>query len=621
MRVGYAVHSLSNDLLVSSFRFSYLVLSDGGDSYVYSMKSLRALVETWQANRTEGNAKMSKIRSNASYKKERVRTYRRSRIVRIPWPDPRSVDSNSTEQEMAGITPYIISKKKQNELDPNADSTLIDINRIQKKEESKMLKNPNHQITTAEEAPVKHDFTEKHAGHQSGSMQTASVRNKLPEVFFFGTAEKSAAGSESEAEQGGKLQPGVEPQPDRSPAAHEEDGPAPATARYVWRRGSSPRRPPRRRFAPAAGLAGLALTALLIPAVLAWPREGTPPQPAPAAEQTAPPAGSSTGGKAPQEAAAPPAASAPDTPGSAVTQPAQVYPEPMVRVYLKETGTIDTVTLEQYVTGVLAAEMPSDFGLEALKAQAIAARTYIVKRLAAGDASGVPVSGADVTDTVDHQVYHPYGGLEDKWAELGKQEEWAKLEQAVRESKDSIMTYKGQPITASFFSTSNGYTENSEEVWQEAVPYLRSVASPWDAKIAPGFQESVTMTRVEFMNKLNVIPDPVPVSTNNTGAKPFIEVISKTEGNRIKEIRVGSKIFSGQDIRELLGLRSSEFKWSTKGNEITITTIGYGHGVGMSQWGANGMALEGYTATEILKHYYTGISFGRASELLYNEKS
>lgn len=559
---------------------------------------------------------MSEIRSNESYKKERVRTYRRSRIVRIPWPDRQSVDSNSAKQEETESTSYFISKKKQSA----RDSTLIDINRVQKKEESSTISKPNHQITASQENPVKLDSVEKHAAHQSGSKQTASVRNKLPEVFFFGMAEKTAAASE--AEQGVRFEPGVGPQPDRSPAAHEEDGLAPATARYVWRRGSSPRRPPRRRFAPAAGLAGLALTALLIPAVLAWPREGTPPVPTPAAEQTAPPAtGNGTGGKAQQEVAAPPAASAPDTPEPAVNQPAQVYPEPTVRVYLAETGTIDTVTLEQYVTGVLAAEMPSDFGIEALKAQAIAARTYIVKRLAAGDASGVPVSGADVMDTVDHQVYHPYGGLEDKWAELGKQEEWAKLEQAVRESKDTIMTYKGQPITASFFSTSNGYTENSEEVWQEAVPYLRSVASPWDAKIAPGFEESVTMTRVEFMNKLNVIPDPVPVSTNNTGAKPFIEVISKTEGNRIKEIRVGSKIFSGQDIRELLGLRSSEFKWSTKGNEITITTIGYGHGVGMSQWGANGMAQEGYTATEILKHYYTGVSFGRAAELLYKEKS
>lgn len=540
---------------------------------------------------------MSETRSNESYKREGVRTYRRSRIVRIPWPARHAVDSISIALEEAESSPYFISKKKPKEPDHNAaESTLIDSKIKQKQEEN-----------------VELESAEKHADHnKSGSAGTASVRHKLPEVFFFGATSKSSAESES----------GPGTQPDRSPAAHGEDGPAPATARYVWRRGSSPWRPPRRRFAPAAGLAGLALTALLIPAVLAWPREGTPPQPAPAAVETAPPAaGKGTGGKAPQEAAAPPAASLPDTPGPAVTQPAQVYPEPMVRVYLAETGTIDTVTLEHYVTGVLAAEMPSDFGLEALKAQAIAARTYIVKRLATGDASGVPVSGADVTDTVDHQVYHPYGSLEDKWAELGKQQEWVKLEQAVRESKDTIMTYKGEPITASFFSTSNGYTENSEEVWQEEVPYLRSVVSPWDAKIAPGFQESVTMSRVEFMNKLNVIPDPVPVSTNNAGAKPFIEVISKTEGNRIKEIRVGSKIFSGQDIRELLGLRSSEFNWSTKGSNIKITTIGYGHGVGMSQWGANGMALEGYTATEILKHYYTGISFGRASELLYKEKS
>lgn len=377
-----------------------------------------------------------------------------------------------------------------------------------------------------------------------------------------------------------------------------------------WRRGQAPRRP--RRPGPAAALAGLAIAALLIPAVLAWPREEVPPSSAPAVQgQTAPAAQN-------PDAAKPPAL-VPDT--TTAQKPAVVYPEPEVRVYLSKTGTIDTVTMEQYVTGVVAAEMPSDFGLEALKAQAIAARTFVSKRMAASDHSGIPVDGADVNDTVEHQVYLPYNSLEASFKEAGKEKEWAKLQQAIRESKDTIMTYKGEPITATFFSTSNGYTENSEDVWQQAVPYLRSVESPWDAKIAPGYQESVTMSRVDFLNKLNVTPDAIPVSTSEKTAKPFIQILSKTAGNRIKEIQIGKKVFTGKEIREKLGLRSSEFTWETSGDKITITTHGYGHGVGMSQWGANGMAQEGYTATQILKHYYHGVAFGQASKLLYKGKS
>ncbi|WP_225229270.1 stage II sporulation protein D [Paenibacillus gallinarum] len=400
-------------------------------------------------------------------------------------------------------------------------------------------------------------------------------------------------------------------QPVHAPQLHAQN---PAGGAYKaarsWRRSSAPRRP--RRPGPAAALAGLAIAALLIPAVLAWPREEAPPSPAPAVQgQTAP--------AAQNPAAAEPPALVPDT--TPAPKPAVVYPEPEVRVYLSKTGTIDTVTMEQYVTGVVAAEMPSDFGIEALKAQAIAARTFVTKRMAAGDRSGIPVDGADVKDTVEHQVYIPYDKLEAHFKDAGKEKEWAKLKQAVRESKDTIMTYKGEPITAAFFSTSNGYTENSEDVWQQAVPYLRSVESPWDAKIAPGYEGSVTMSRVDFLNKLNVTSDAIPVSVGGKTAKPFIQILSKTAGNRIKEIQVGKKVFTGKEIREKLGLRSSEFTWETSGDEITITTHGYGHGVGMSQWGANGMAQEGYTATQILKHYYNGVAFGQASKLLYKGNS
>lgn len=346
-----------------------------------------------------------------------------------------------------------------------------------------------------------------------------------------------------------------------------------------------------RRWQPAAAVSGLLALALLIPAILVWPRTSDPVKPIPVAPST----GSVT--------------NTVPVPAVPVT-----YPEPNVRVYLSATGTTMNLPLEEYVTGVVAAEMPAEFRLEALKAQAIAARTFIVRRLAANDTSGVPSGDADVTDTVSHQVFLPPDQVEKEWTRLGKAEEWEKLQQAIRESRDAVMTYQGKAITASFFSTSNGYTENAEDVWGNVVPYLKSVASPWDQKLAPGFKETITMKRSEIVQKLNLSSSAIPVTAQEGGS--WMEVLSTTEGHRIKEMQIAGSTFSGPEVRKLLGLRSSQFSWTTEGDEVQITTYGYGHGVGMSQWGANGMAQEGHTATQILKHYYTGISFGQASKML-----
>ncbi|MFC9711120.1 stage II sporulation protein D [Paenibacillus sp. NPDC056933] len=345
------------------------------------------------------------------------------------------------------------------------------------------------------------------------------------------------------------------------------------------------------RWQPVAAVSTLLALALLIPAVLVWPRAVDPVKPIPVP---------SVIGKV-----TPPAPS----PAVPVT-----YPEPQVRVYLSATGTTMNLPLEEYVTGVVAAEMPAEFRLEALKAQAIAARTFIVRRLAANDTSGVPSGEADVTDTVSHQVFIPPDQVKADWTRLGKAKEWEKLQQAVRESRDAVMTYQGKAITASFFSTSNGYTENAEDVWGNPVPYLQSVASPWDKKLAPGFEETITMKRSEILQKLNLSASSIPVTAQQNGG--WMEVMSTTQGHRIKEMRIAGTPFSGPEVRKLLGLRSSQFSWKTDGDEVQITTYGYGHGVGMSQWGANGMAQEGHTATQILKHYYTGISFGQASKML-----
>ncbi|RUT33779.1 stage II sporulation protein D [Paenibacillus zeisoli] len=287
-----------------------------------------------------------------------------------------------------------------------------------------------------------------------------------------------------------------------------------------------------------------------------------------------------------------------------------------VRVYLSKTGMVETLPLEDYVAGVLAAEMPATFELEALKAQAIAARTFIVHRLADGDVSGVPGGAANVTDTVAHQAYLSQASLA-KWKKDGEADKLAKIRKAVQDTAGTIMTYQGKPITASFFSASSGYTENSEEYWNQRIPYLRSVASPWDAKLDPTYKETVTLKLSSVFQKLGLNQPSVPAAAglNQKGGNLF-KILSSTTGHRVKEAEIAGSKFSGREIREKLGLRSSQFRFDITGDQVKITTYGYGHGVGMSQWGANGMAQEGYTVTQILRHYYTGISFDQASRLL-----
>lgn len=276
----------------------------------------------------------------------------------------------------------------------------------------------------------------------------------------------------------------------------------------------------------------------------------------------------------------------------------------MIPVYLTEDQKIQTMPLEYYVRGVVAAEMPVEFELEALKAQAVAARTYIVRRAMQKDFSHVPVSGAWVTDTVAHQAYLSVEELKQKWGLLKYAVNMGKLNQAVNETKDTIITYQGEPIVATFFSTSNGYTENSEEYWNEYVPYLRSVPSAWDVKISPKYSETVSYPYDDFLEKFGATPT-LTVSARSGNA--IIQVLSTTKGHRIKQVRIGNATFSGREVRERLALKSSQFSWTIKNKHIYITTYGYGHGVGMSQWGANGMAMEGQTYTVILSYYYKGI--------------
>ncbi|WCK54319.1 stage II sporulation protein D [Aneurinibacillus sp. Ricciae_BoGa-3] len=272
-----------------------------------------------------------------------------------------------------------------------------------------------------------------------------------------------------------------------------------------------------------------------------------------------------------------------------------------VRIFRVEFGRVDTVNMENYVTGVVSAEMPAEFEPEALKAQALAARTFIVGRMLEGKYSDVP-KGAYVTDTVKHQVYYDDAQLHQKW---GASYSWRiqKIRQAVTETAGQVIAYQNKPIDATFFSTSNGYTENSEDYWGSKIPYLRSVPVPWD-KNAPRFDATVTLSMTEFEKKLGT----KITMTASTGNGGWAHVDSLTAGKRVNKIRIGDKEYTGREVREKLGLNSSQFSFQTDHGSVIIHTKGYGHGVGMSQWGANGMAQQGKKAEEIVKYFYQGVS-------------
>ncbi|MFP7298635.1 stage II sporulation protein D [Neobacillus niacini] len=275
-----------------------------------------------------------------------------------------------------------------------------------------------------------------------------------------------------------------------------------------------------------------------------------------------------------------------------------------VAVYRSSAGQIDNVPLEEYLVGVVAAEMPVEFKEEALKAQALTARTYIVKKMLSKDNLGVP-EGAQVTDTQIHQVYLSKEQMRANWG-MEFESNYSKILSAVRATSGQILTYEGQAIDASFFSTSNGYTENSEDYWSNEMPYLRSVSSPWD-KNSPKFNSVKEVTLKQFESALGV-----KVGSSGTIGK----IVERTTGKRVAKVDFNGKVLTGKQIREKLDLRSSDFDWERKGNSIVITTRGFGHGVGMSQYGANGMAADGKDYQEIVKHYYQGVEVTSADTML-----
>ena len=260
-----------------------------------------------------------------------------------------------------------------------------------------------------------------------------------------------------------------------------------------------------------------------------------------------------------------------------------------IRVKRMSSNKIETIPLEEYIVGVLAGEMPIDFDIEALKAQAVASRSYALKRMEYNKDKEY-----DVVDSIMNQVYLDNDYLKDAWG-INYVKNINKLRTAVNNTIDEYLEYDNQVIDAMFFSTSNGYTEDSGNVFNFTTPYLKSVESPWDKEVSSAYTTKKNMNLTEFYKKLNL-----PYNKNLN-----IEIKKRSNTNRILLLKINNQEFIGTDVYNKLSLRSTDFTIELKGDYVTITTKGYGHGVGMSQYGALGMAKKGYTYDEILRHYYS----------------
>ena len=253
----------------------------------------------------------------------------------------------------------------------------------------------------------------------------------------------------------------------------------------------------------------------------------------------------------------------------------------------RTNGKIEELDFEDYIVGVIAGEIPPSFEKEAIKAQAVAARSYALYKMKK------KTDDYDVVDTVSNQVYQDEKQLKEKWQDKYL-ENIKKMKDAVKETSHEYLTYNGEVIEAFFFSTSVGKTENSEEVFSEKLPYLRSVDSSWDYETSPVFNDTYIFKLEDFYQKLNL----------DYNKKLNFKVLETTSTGRNKKIKINDTEMDGREFASKLKLRSNYFTLKQVDNNINIQTTGYGHGVGMSQYGANGMAKKGYNYEEILSHYY-----------------
>ncbi len=282
----------------------------------------------------------------------------------------------------------------------------------------------------------------------------------------------------------------------------------------------------------------------------------------------------------------------------ALEEPAEITLEPgeNISLYVHETGEVLEIPLEEYVLGVVAAEMPASFPVEALKAQAVAARTYVLKRME----QGKPAQHTQAIACDDPQHFQAWISQEQR------KENWGwdyadyeqKIKQAVAATQGQVLSWEGQLIDPVYHASCGGEgTRNSEEVWSASLAYLQAVDCPYDADPQP-FQ-SVLLEGQEIIDALDL---------DSQEASPPVGVIAYAATGNPEMYLVAGREYSTAELRKLLDLRSMNFSIENRETGWEVQTIGHGHGVGMCQYGAKGYADQGYTYQAILEHYYTGVS-------------
>ncbi len=277
------------------------------------------------------------------------------------------------------------------------------------------------------------------------------------------------------------------------------------------------------------------------------------------------------------------------------TPPSDISADGVITVLNTKTKETFELDLEEYLIGVVAAEMPYTFNSEALKAQAVAARSYFMYKLENGSGH----DGADACTSYSHcAAYISEQGLIDKYGKDTAKKVLKKIGDAVRSTAGEIITYKNKPALALFHSRSWKYTEASENVWGGKLPYLVSVSTPEADSIS-----TVTVTESELAK---LFDSTYAVKVNTSEKKPTLTSEKNTSG-RQSSLFYSGKELKAKKLRTLLGLKSCDFEYEKTADGYVFTVHGYGHGVGMSQYGANEMAKNGSTYKEILTHYYSGV--------------
>ncbi|OWZ84610.1 stage II sporulation protein D [Natranaerobius trueperi] len=299
------------------------------------------------------------------------------------------------------------------------------------------------------------------------------------------------------------------------------------------------------------------------------------------------------------------------------TPPEELFPikteeDLTVRVYFHEKDQVKEKNLEDYLVGVVISEVPPNFNKEAIKAQAVVARSYTYSRLEKRGGPGCNNhENADICTNPDHcqahysesEVNSIYGDKSEKYYNI--------VSNAVSETMGEIVTYNRKPIPeAPYHSTCGGTTETAGEVWQTDMPYLENVECNY-CNHSSHFESETTIPFEEIEQVMSREGVQVPVLADNP---PDLTVTERSKIGRVKTVNLMGNEFSGRQIRQMFDLRSTDFDWETSGDSVSVTTRGFGHGVGLCQYGADGMGKAGYNYRDIIRQYFTEIEFGQISK-------